>query len=118
MKEIRIRLPEFKPPHKTAWREEIHNEISKYKVKCLKTHKVELLVRFYLDKEMIKKTDIDNMLKDVMDALQGYVCGHKKKYHSRKRIICNDNQIYKVTVEKKLPPKQSHNKGHLIVKFI
>ncbi len=40
-----------------------------------------------------------------MDAIQGRAGGTKKE-HSLVRIIPNDNQIYKVTIEKRTPPKQ------------
>jgi hypothetical protein len=32
------------------------------------------------------------------------------------RLIPNDRQIYKVTIEKKRPPRQSHGLGHLQIR--
>ena len=31
-------------------------------------------------------------------------------------IIANDSQIYRVTIEKRHPPKQSRGLGHLVIK--
>lgn len=59
--------------------------------------------------------DVDNRLKDIMDSLQGRMGGSKKE-QTFERIIPNDRQIYKVTIEKKRPPIQSHGLGHLIIR--
>ena len=58
--------------------------------------------------------DVDNKLKDIMDALQGRAGGSKKIRRSPP-IIPNDKQIYRVTIEKALPPKQSKGLGHLVI---
>jgi hypothetical protein len=58
--------------------------------------------------------DVDNRLKDIMDALQGRA-GGSKKIRRCPPIIPNDNQIYRVTVAKALPPKQSKGWGHLVI---
>ena len=60
--------------------------------------------------------DIDNRLKDIMDSLQGHVGGTGKKQRLLKPIIQNDSQIYRVIIEKGLPPRQSHGLGHLIIR--
>jgi len=59
--------------------------------------------------------DLDNRLKDIMDALQGRV-GGSRIAQLRKPIIQNDHQIFRVVIEKRLPPGQSHGLGHLILK--
>ena len=59
--------------------------------------------------------DVDNRLKDIMDALQGRA-GGKKGSGSLVPIIPNDRQVFKVTIEKMPPPKQSLGLGHLTVK--
>ena len=58
--------------------------------------------------------DLDNRLKDIMDALQGRA-GGSKKTRRWLPIIRNDKQIYQVTIEKALPPKQSKGLGHLVI---
>jgi Holliday junction resolvase RusA-like endonuclease len=51
--------------------------------------------------------DIDNRLKDVLDALQGKFAG---KTHRKTRVIRNDNSVYRVLVEKRPVPKIYRNK--------
>jgi len=58
--------------------------------------------------------DADNRLKDIMDALQCRAGGSKKR-RILSPIIPNDKQIYRVTVEKALLPKQSKGMGHLVI---
>jgi hypothetical protein len=50
-----------------------------------------------------------------MDALQGRVGGPKSR-RQLGPIIPNDHQVFKVTIEKMLPPAQSHGMGHMIIK--
>jgi len=54
-------------------------------------------------------------MKDIMDAMQGRA-GGTKKARTMAPIIANDSQIYKVTMEKRRPPKQSQGLGHLVIK--
>lgn len=50
--------------------------------------------------------DIDNRLKDILDALQGAFRGSGRKL----RLINNDNKICKATIEKRPTPKVFKNK--------
>jgi hypothetical protein len=112
---LKIRLPEYRPT-RLQWRKAIHNELLKKNI-IYPSHKLqlELVIKLYLPKSDLKKHDVDNRLKDIMDALQGRIGGSKSitKY---KKIVQNDNLIYKVTIVKEEPPKQSHGLGHLIVR--
>ena len=78
--------------------------------------KLEIYLRLYFNEPKLHMSDVDNRLKDVMDALQGQIGGAGKKRRNTKRVIRNDSQIYRVTVEKALPPNQSHDLGHLTIK--
>jgi hypothetical protein len=49
-----------------------------------------------------------------MDALQGRA-GGSKKVRTLSAIIPNDRQVFRIIIEKSLPPKQSKGFGHLIV---
>jgi hypothetical protein len=49
-----------------------------------------------------------------MDALQGRA-GGSKKIRTLSAIIPNDSQIFRIIIEKSLPPKQSKGYGHLIL---
>jgi len=76
--------------------------------------KLELNVRLYLEGTALSSHDVDNRLKDIMDALQGRA-GGSKEISRWSPIIPNDKQIYRVTIEKALPPKQSKGLGHLVI---
>ena len=113
----RVRIPSYRYP-RNVWRELIHAEVTKCvrsrKIKYNHKDKLELIITLYLDEKPLQFHDVDNRLKDIMDALQGRVGGSKSQ-HKVPPIIPNDHQIYRVTIEKMLPPKQSHGMGHLII---
>ena len=71
--------------------------------------RLELKVKLYMEGGALSSHDVDNRLKDIMDALQGRA-GGSKKIKRWSPIIPNDKQIYRVTIEKALPPKQSSGK--------
>lgn len=80
------------------------------------THqKMELRITLNLAEPRIEFHDVDNRLKDIMDCLHGRMGGSKKE-QLYKRLIPNDRQIYKVTIENKQPPIQSHGLGHLKIR--
>lgn len=89
--------------------------LNSHNIEYAKNDKIELLIILYLGENEIAFHDVDNRLKDIMDALQERM-GGSKKIHKFKRIIPNDKQIYKVTIEKRTPPKQSPGLGHLLIR--
>jgi Holliday junction resolvase RusA-like endonuclease len=112
---LKIRLPEYKSP-RLKWRKAIHDELLKTNFVYPSVQlKLELLITLYLPESDLKKHDVDNRLKDIMDALQGRIGGSKRNT-SYKQIIQNDNRIYRVTITKQEPPKQSRGLGHLTVR--
>ncbi|HLE25716.1 MAG TPA: hypothetical protein VI935_08715 [Thermodesulfobacteriota bacterium] len=115
---IKVRVPPYRPP-RYEWRKVIHQtvvrELKNGDLAYLPSDRLEINVRLYLDKKSILHHDVDNRLKDMLDALQGRA-GGSKKVHKLKPIIPNDNQVYKVSIEKVLPPPQSHGLGHLVIK--
>jgi Holliday junction resolvase RusA-like endonuclease len=114
---LETRIPPYQSPRNT-WRKKIHRiaslEAEKAEVSYRSTDKLELKVRLYLKDRTLFFHDLDNRLKDIMDALQGRARG-SKKIRTLPAIIPNDSQIYRVVIEKALPPKQSKGFGHLIV---
>jgi len=76
--------------------------------------RLELKVKLYMEGGALSSHDVDNRLKDIMDALQGRA-GDSKKIRRWTPIIPNDKQIYRVTIEKALPPKQSKGLGHVLI---
>ena len=92
----------------------ISSAASKAGISYLSYDKLELNVKLYMDSTALFCHDVDNRLKDIMDALQGRA-GGSKKISRWFPIIPNDKQIYRITIEKTLPPKQSKGLGHLVI---
>jgi Holliday junction resolvase RusA-like endonuclease len=114
---LSIRIPEYQSP-RNLWRQRLHGIIASAATQsCVFYHpsdKLELTVKLYLGHTSLSSHDVDNRLKDIMDALQGRA-GGSKKIRRWTPIIPNDNQIYRVTIEKALAPKQSKGLGHVLI---
>ena len=114
---MRVRLPSYEAP-RNEWRERMHEailqEVETRGVVYSTEDKLEVHLRLYLPAASLASNDVDNRLKDVLDALQGRTGGPKKVRRLR-AIIPNDRQIFRVCVEKSLPPRQSGGLGHLYV---
>ncbi len=114
----KVRLPEYVSP-RLKWRKLIYDVVMKKfeesGISYTKNDKLELNVTLYLNNPGILSHDVDNRLKDIMDALQGRI-GGSKKIQKFRPLIPNDNQIYRVIMEKLLPPRQSHGLGHLVIR--
>lgn len=114
---LAIRIPPYQSPRNT-WRHKIHQIVSleaeRAEVSYQSTDKLELKIRLYLKDGPLFFHDLDNRLKDIMDALQGRA-GGSKKVRTLSAIIPNDRQVFRIVLEKLLPPKQSKGFGHLIV---
>jgi hypothetical protein len=112
-----IRIPEYQWP-RNLWRQRLHSIIASAATKSgvfyHPSDKLELNVRLYLEGLALSSHDVDNRLKDIMDALQGRAGGSKKNRRWTS-IIPNDNRIYRVTIEKALAPKQSRGLGHVLI---
>jgi len=97
-----------------AWRRAIHAAIvaeqDKTRARYSDTDKLEVQIRFHLQNPKLTILDLDNRLKDVFDALQGFI-GEKGKSGALRRIIPNDNQIYRVVAEKCLAPKVNRRRA-------
>ena len=67
--------------------------------------RLEVVVLLYLKKGKRHDIhDVDNRLKDVLDALQGRF-GGPKSVRTKRRLIKNDNQVCRVVMEKQSIPK-------------
>ena len=118
-KTLKVRLPLFKTPE-SEWRKDIHRVVSEA---LLKKHVhyttedyLEIWITIYFDESKIRFVDVDNRTKHILDALQGLTKGYGKKTRALKPLIPNDNQVYRIIVEKNVAPKQSYGKGHLIIR--
>jgi Holliday junction resolvase RusA-like endonuclease len=115
-KTLKIRIPPYVHP-RYSWRQQVHEAVRERQLSSPVTYKegekLEVELVLYLSDLQISFHDVDNRLKDVLDALQGRAGGAAR---SLRPIISNDNQIFRVVVEKKIAPPQSHRKGHLTVR--
>lgn len=115
---LTLRIPPYKRP-RNAWRETLHKAVldvqRKSPVAYSENDKLEVEVRLYMNDLALRFHDIDNRLKDILDALQGRA-GGSKKVRRLLPIIPNDNQIYRVVIEKCRPPWQSKGFGHLTIR--
>ena len=115
---IKIRIPPYVYP-RNHWRGKIHfvvaQELESKGIRYSEKDRIELKVLLYFKEPALSFHDVDNRLKDLMDALQGRV-GGSKATRTLDPIVPNDSQIFKVTVEKKRPPGQSKGAGHLTIR--
>lgn len=114
---IHFRIPPFVSP-RNAWRRLIYavarTEMETKQVTYRRDDKLAVTLVLYLDGAAIGFHDVDNRLKDVLDALQARM-GGSKAVREHQPLIPNDSQVYKVTVTKMLPPWQSHSLGHVTI---
>jgi len=115
---LTLRIPPYERP-RNKWRKKLHEVIRRKQrsspVRYSENDKLEVEVRLYIKGAALTMHDVDNRLKDVLDALQGRAGGSKKR-RTLNPIIPNDRQIYRVIMEKGPPPKQSHGLGHLTIR--
>ena len=116
---LKVRIPPYSYP-RNAWRKLINKIVAekaeKAGIKFAKNDKLEVQVKLYMEKALLKANDVDNRLKDILDAIQGRA-GGSKTIHKLKAVVPNDNQIYRASIEKMAPSPQSHGLGHLIIKL-
>ena len=115
-KRLAARIPTFQSD-RYAWRREINAVVfeaqQKARVRYTKEDKLDVEVRLYLKGHKLTVLDLDNRLKDICDALQGFI-GDKGKRAELKRIIPDDSQIYRLVAEKRKPPKSDAETPSLI----
>ena len=115
---LTIRIPPYENP-RNAWRKKLHQIVLERQrdsaVQYLQSDKLEVAVRLYISGSALGVHDVDNRLKDILDALQGRAGGPKVR-RSLLPIIPNDRQVYRVIIEKAEPPHQSKGFGHLTIR--
>jgi len=115
---ISFRIPPYPSGRRLKWRHAIHAAADKARERAHVTYtehdRLEVRVRLYMDANLLASHDVDNRAKDVLDALQGRA-GGSKRARQLSAIIPNDNQVFKLVIEKALPPKQSRCLGHVQV---
>ena len=109
------------PPYVTSrndWRRLIYDaartEMQARRVTYHSDDRLAVALVLYFNGAAIGFHDVDNRLKDVLDALQGRM-GGPKAVRRHQPLIPNDSQVFRVTVTKMLPPSQSHSFGHVTI---
>lgn len=114
---IHFRIPPY-AASRNEWRKLIYDaaraEMQVRRVTYRSDDRLALTLVLYFNGVAIGFHDVDNRLKDVMDALQARM-GGPKAVRRDKPLIQNDRQVFKVTVTKMLPPPQSHSLGHVTI---
>jgi Holliday junction resolvase RusA-like endonuclease len=109
---IHFRIPPY-ATQRNDWRRLIYNaarkEMETGRVTYRKDDRLAVTLVLYFPRA-IGFHDVDNRLKDVLDALQG-----RMGKVTRRPLIPNDKQVYRVAVTKMLPPPQSHTLGHVTI---
>jgi len=101
-------LPEYQRD-RNQWRRKILDLVLKARRKAGVSYgpddRFEVVVLLYLKKGKRHDIhDVDNRLKDILDALQGRF-GGPKSFHGKSRLIDNDRQVSRVVMEKQVIPK-------------
>jgi len=107
-KTIRTFLPTYQTDRR-QWRRDILDIVLSAAlsagVQYDRDNHLEVVILLYLKKgKRLLIHDVDNRLKDILDALQGKLRGLKT--FAKTPLIGNDNQIYRVLIEKQQPPKR------------
>jgi Holliday junction resolvase RusA-like endonuclease len=115
---IKLRIPTYSIP-RIKWRRAIHavaaQVCKEHSLHYRESDRLELQIILYQEDAKLAIHDLDNRLKDIMDALQGRAGGSKAK-PTLPPIIPNDRQIYRVLIEKNNPPKQSRGLGRITIR--
>lgn len=115
---LTIQIPAYKRP-RNDWRRLIHAAVMKAQeqsvVKYTEADRLEVQCRLYFDTWALAHHDVDNRLKDILDALQGRA-GGAKSIRSLAAIIPNDRQIYRVVIEKFPCRKEDKGWGQVTIR--
>ena len=75
---VTVRIPPYQTP-RNAWRKKLHKAIlrrhKESQVVYNQKDKLEVEVRLYMTGSALRSHDVDNRLKDILDALQGRAGG-------------------------------------------
>ena len=112
-----FRIPAYAPP-RNAWRQLIHaaarTAARRAAVVYCASDRLAVNVALCFAGTAVELHDVDNRLKDILDALQGRM-GGPKSVPPHAPLIPNDRQIYRVSVTTLSPPKQSRGAGHATI---
>jgi len=91
---LTLRIPPYETP-RNAWRKKLHQVVlqrqRKSPVRYTEKDKLEVEIRLYIKGTGLSMHDVDNRLKDIVDALQGRAGGPKKR-RTLEPIMPNDRR--------------------------
>jgi len=115
---LSVPLPQYRHP-RNEWRRLIHQAArdaqAARNVQYLPSDKLEVHVTLNLSPSAALHHDVDNRLKDILDALQGRA-GGSKALHSLQPIVPNDRQIYRVSIEKSPRTDRKRPRGTITIR--
>lgn len=91
---------------KLSWRREVHKAIVEKadvrEIQYLREAKLDVTIMLVMTEGQIARGhDLDNMTKEILDALQGKLGGAAKMEQRHLAIAPNDSQVRKLTIEKR-----------------
>ena len=117
---LSVALPPYRHP-RNEWRRLIHRAARDAQtvrnVHYLPSDKLEVQVSLNLSPSASLHHDVDNRLKDILDALQGRA-GGSKALHALKPIVPNDRQIYRVSIEKSPRADRKRPRGKITIRKV
>jgi Holliday junction resolvase RusA-like endonuclease len=120
MNRLEVDLPPYVTP-RNVWREHIHASVSAAMatshVEYHERDRLAVEVHLHMSNSMLRFHDVDNRLKDVLDALQGRV-GGPKKVRKMRALVPNDKQIFEARVSKAPPPAGRSEGGRLVISLL
>jgi hypothetical protein len=108
------------PRPKVRWRRAIHARVLSAKMdkgfEIVRDEPIAVEATDVLIPSQFGAFDVDNLLKDIFDALQGRLADESGGKRSHKAAIVNDQQIVRVSVEKLLTKSKANRGGVLLLK--
>ena len=118
-KMFKVRIPPYVPGH-LKWRRLVRDMVQAAQRERAIVYnpldRLELRIHLYLKGRAVEIHDVDNRLKDLMDALQGRM-GGSNKIKPVSPVIKNDRQVWRVVIEKSEIPRKIPGLGvHLTIR--
>jgi hypothetical protein len=116
--ELTLRIPPYEAP-RNAWRKKLHHVVLKRQrkspVRYTEEDKLEVEIRLYIKGMGLTLHDVDNRLKDILDALQGTRWRTKEETRTRTNRFKRPADLPGYYGEG-LPPRQRKGLGRLTIR--
>jgi hypothetical protein len=115
---LKVRIPEYRTPRQ-AWRRALWHAVEAERQRLGVIYApddlLEVHLTLYMNRNSLFFHDVDNRLKDCLDALQAKT-GGRRFGEGLTPLIPNDRQIWRVVAEKGPAPRQARGRGHLMIR--